>query len=325
MAGVSIKTVSRVVNREPGVSAAVTERVQLAVRQLGYRHNLAASNLRRVNGRSAMVGALLQDVGNSFSSSLLRSLEDAARERDVVIVAASLDEEPDRERALIEGLVRRRVDGLLLMPATDRQDYLSDELRNGLPVVFVDRRPSGIDADSVTVDNARGARMAVEHLLSFGHRRVAIIGDRTTIQTAEARLAGYTRALADAGVPLDPTLVDMSARSDDEATAAVLRLVACDDPPTAIFAARNSLSIGAIRALHRCGLRDRVALVGFDDFPLADIVDPPLTVVRQNVGAIGREVARLLFARIDGDTCAPQHIVLEPELVVRGSGEVVPR
>ena len=116
-------------------------RVERAVAQLGYRHNLAASNLRRGHGKTAMVGALLQDVSNSFSSSLLRSLEDAARDRDVVIVASSLDEEPERERALVEGLVRRRVDGLLLMPATDRHDYLADDLRSGLPIVFVDRQP----------------------------------------------------------------------------------------------------------------------------------------------------------------------------------------
>jgi LacI family transcriptional regulator len=166
LAGVSLKTVSRVVNDEAGVSADVRERVAAAVQRLDYRPNLAASNLRRGHGKTAMVGALLQDVSNSFSSSLLRSLEDEARDRDVVIVAASLDEEPERERALVEGLVRRRVDGLLLMPATDRHDYLADDLRSGLPIVFVDRTPNGIDTDSVTIDNARGSRLAVYHLVA---------------------------------------------------------------------------------------------------------------------------------------------------------------
>ena len=324
LAGVSLKTVSRVVNREPGVSADVVTRVERAVAQLGYRHNLAASNLRRGHGRTAMVGALLQDVSNSFSASLLRSLEDAARDRDVVIVASSLDEEPERERTLVEGLVRRRVDGLLLMPATDRHDYLADDLRSGLPIVFVDRRPNGVDTDSVTIDNARGSRLAVHHLVAHGHRRIAFLGDLPTIQTARTRREGFEAALRARDIPLDPSMVVTSLRSPEDAEAAVARLLDGEDPPTAIFAARNSLAVGTIRALHRRGDAGRIALVGFDDFPLADIVDPPLTVVRQNVGEIGAEVARRLFARIDGDTSAPTHVVLEPELVERGSGEIRP-
>jgi LacI family transcriptional regulator len=326
LAGVSIKTVSRVVNREGGVTPDVVARVEKAVAQLGYRHNLAASNLRRVNSRSAMIGALLQDVSNSFSASLLRSLEDAARDRDrdMVIIASSLDEEADRERKLVEGLVRRRVDGLLLMPATDRQDYLSDELRSGLPVVFVDRRPNGVDADSVTIDNALGSQLAVEHLVAHGHRRIAMLGDLPTIQTASARARGFRAALAKAGIPEEAGLVEMSLRSSEDAIAAVGRLLDSAEPPTALFAARNSLAIGALRLLHQRGLAGRIALIGFDDFPLADIVDPPLTVIRQDVTAIGAAVARRLFARIDGDDSVPEHIVLTPKLVPRGSGEIRP-
>jgi len=325
LAGVSLKTVSRVVNREGGVSPEVVARVEKAVAQLGYRPNLAASNLRRINSRSAMIGALLQDVSNSFSGSLLRSLEDAARERDMVIIAASLDEEGDRERELVEGLVRRRVDGLLLMPATDRQDYLSDELRSGLPVVFVDRRPNGVDADSVTVDNALGSQLAVEHLVAHGHRRIAMLGDLPTIQTAAARARGFRAAVANAGIAENAGVAEMSLRSSEDAMAAVSRLLDSADPPTALFAARNSLAIGALHVLHQRGQAGQIALVGFDDFALADIVDPPLTVIRQNVTAIGAAVARRLFARIDGDDSVPEHIVLSPELVPRGSGEIRPQ
>ena len=324
LAGVSLKSVSRVVNREGGVSPDVTNRVERAVAQLGYRHNLAASNLRRGDGRSAMVGALLQDVSNSFSASLLRSLEDAGRDRGVAIVASSLDEEPEREQALVESLVRRRVDGLLLMPATERQEYLADDLRTGLPVVFVDRQPNGVDTDSVTIDNDLGARLAVDHLVAHGHRRIALLGDMTSIQTARARHEGYLAALRGAGIEPDPSLVVTSLRSSEDAMDGLARLLELERPPTAIFAARNSLAVGAIRALHHRGLAGSIALVGFDDFPLADIVDPPLTVIRQNVAAIGAEVAARLFARIDGDTSAPRHVVIKPELVPRGSGEIRP-
>ncbi len=324
LAGVSVKSVSRVVNREASVSPEVTGRVERAVRQLGYRHNLAASNLRRTNARSAMVGALLQDVSNSFSASLLRSLEDAAHRRDMLLFAASLDEEPDRERNLVENLLRRRVDGLLLMPATQRQDYLVDDVRSGLPVVFVDRRPQGLDADSVTVDNALGARMAVEHLLAAGHERIALLGDLAQIQTAAARLAGYRQVLTAAGHEPRPEHIVMGLRSEHAAAEATARLLDGERPPTAIFAARNALAIGAIRALRTNGVASRIALVGFDDFPLADVIEPPLTVIRQNVRQIGAEVTRLLFARIDGDRSVPQHLVLAPELVARGSGEIRP-
>jgi LacI family transcriptional regulator len=324
LAGVSLKTVSRVVNREASVSPEVTARVERAVQQLGYRHNLAASNLRRSNARSALVGALLQDVSNSFSASLLRSLENEARSRGMLLFASSLDEEPDRERNLVHSLVARRVDGLLLMPATQRQDYLVEDVRSGLPVVFVDRPPRGLDADSVTVDNRLGAQLAVDHLLARGHRRIAMLGDLAELQTAIHRLAGYRESLRAAGVDPSPEHVVMSLRSDRASTEATLRLLDSADPPTAIFAARNSLAIGALRALRQRGLGGKVALVGFDDFPLADLVDPPLTVIRQNVALIGAEASRLLFARIDGDRSVPQHLVITPELVLRGSGEIPP-
>ena len=224
----------------------------------------------------------------------------------------------------MESLLRRRVDGLLLMPATPRQDYLVDDVRGGLPVVFVDRRPRGLDADSVTVDNAVGARLAVDHLIAHGHERIAMLADLPEIQTAADRLVGYRDAMMRAGLRPRPDHLMTSLRSDRAAAEATLRLLDSDTPPTAIFAARNVLAIGAIRALRARGVAGSVALVGFDDFPLADLVDPPLTVIRQNVAQIGAAVTRILFARIDGDLSVPQHIVLTPELVPRGSGEIRP-
>jgi LacI family transcriptional regulator len=324
LAGVSLKTVSRVVNDEAGVSTDVRDRVTAAVRRLDYRPNLAASNLRRAGARSGLVGAMVQDVSNSFSASLLRSLEDAARRRGTAVLAASLDEESHREEELVHDLVTRRVDGLVLMPASERQDYLIAELRTGTPAVFVDRPPRGVDADSVTVDNFGGARVAVEHLLAVGHRRVAALLDIETISTAARRHEGMDAAFADRGLRADPRLVVPNLRSADQATQAMHDLLSLDDPPTAVFTGRNILSIGAVRALAERGLRRDVALVGFDDFPLADLLDPALTVMRQDVQRIGRTVADFLFERIDGDTSPPRHVVLEPTLVVRGSGEIPP-
>lgn len=324
LAGVSIKTVSRVVNAEPGVADAVRVRVQDAASRLDYRHHLAASNLRRGGGRSGLIGALLQDVGNSFSAALLRSLEDAARSRATAILSASLDEEPDRERTLVHDLVTRRVDGLVLMPSTERQDYLSSEVRAGMPVVFVDREPRGIAADSVTVENAVGAQMGTEHLLAQGHRRIACLTDLPEIYTARHRLEGFVEAHRARGIHHDERLTVTGLRGAVAGEEAVIRLLGLERPPTAIFAARNDLAQGAARALRRLGMSESVALVGFDDFPLADLLTPPLTVIRQDVGRIGRLTADLLVARLDGDTGPPQRIVVEPALVVRGSGEIPP-
>lgn len=323
LAGVSIKTVSRVVNDEPGVSSTVRERVHRAGERLDYSHNVHASNLRRSGQRTGTIGALLQDLSNSFSASLLRSLEDVARTESTAVLASSLDEEPDRERELVRGLVARRVDGLVLMPATLRQDYLAGELRAGLPTVFVDRVPHGVDADSVTVDNALGARLAVEHLVAHGHRRIAMLSDLATIQTAAERLRGFRESAAAAG--LDSSLECTDLRTPETAQHAVSVLFRGVDPPTAVFAGRNDLVVGAARALRSLGLAHRVALLGFDDFPLADLLDPALTVIRQDVARIGTEAGRLLFARINGDSESPRRVVLAPILVARGSGEIRPR
>ncbi|MFC7596231.1 LacI family DNA-binding transcriptional regulator [Terrabacter sp. GCM10028922] len=325
LSGVSIKTVSRVVNDEPGVSQQVRERVNRAAARLDYSHNVHASNLRRTSGRTGTIAALFQDISNSFSASLLRSLEDVARGHSTAVLAASLDEEPERERALVKAFVARRVDGLVLMPATSRQEYLAAELRAGLPTVFVDRVPHGVDADSVTVDNVLGSRHAVEHLLAHGHRRIVVLSDLGAIQTAGDRLRGYRDAMGTAGIPAAEQLEVSDLRTPEDAEQAVRALYHRSGPaPTAVFAGRNDLAVGAVRALRSLGLAHRVAVVGFDDFPLADLLDPALTVVRQNVAQIGAEVGRLLFARIAGDTAPPRRVIIEPTLVLRGSGEISP-
>jgi LacI family transcriptional regulator len=322
LAGVSLKSVSRVVNAEDGVSVDLRARVIKAVEQLDYRHNLGASNLRRAGNRTGVVAALLQDLGNSFSSGLLRALEDVANARGSAVLAASLDEQTDRERQRVADLVSRRVDGLVLMPASVDQEYLLSERRAGLPIVFVDRLPRGIEADWVVVDNRAGSRHAVEHLLGFGHRRIALLCDLVTIQTSRERQLGYEDALGAAGIALDERLVMVDLRNPEDGADAVDRLFSLPDPPTAVFSTRNVLSTGAVRQLRVLGLSHQVAVIGFDDFPLADLLDPPLSVIRQNVHDIGVEVARILFGRIDGDPSPPHHVVVEHTLVERGSGEI---
>jgi LacI family transcriptional regulator len=322
LASVSLKTVSRVVNQESGVSPELVRRVLDAVALLGYRHNLTASSLRRTDQKTATIGLLLDDSSNPFSSELLRAIEDVAWERGTLALAGSSDEDPDRQRELLHALVSRRVDGLIAVPASGNQGSLLRERLLGRPMVLVDRPAP--EADSVTVDNRAGAARALRHLVAHGHRRVAFLGDLQSLWTATERHAGYVEGLAVEGITLDPRLVVMDVRGVDAAERAVSTLLSSAEPPTALLTGQNLITIGAIHALQQLGLQHRVAVVGFDDFPLADLLDPRVSVVAQDPTAVGRTAAELLFGRLDGDSRPPQHVVVPTRLTARGSGEIRP-
>jgi LacI family transcriptional regulator, galactose operon repressor len=319
IAGVSLKTVSRVVNGEPGVSATLGQRVRAAIEELDFRPNVGASSLRRTGGRTATVGLLLEDVSNPYSSTLQRAVEDVAIPRGVMVFSASLDEDPQRERELARAFSTRRADGLIIAPASDDQSYLLSEVRAGTVIVCVDREATNLAVDSVLTTNTAGAVEGVRHLIEHGHRRIAFLGDRRVIVTAQQRFAGYRAALTAAGLPVDDALVvhDLDTHRAEAATEALLAL---PEPPTALFSAQNLITIGAARALRR--LEKPCALVGFDDFPLADLLG--ITVVAQDPGEIGRLAATVLFDRIAGEAGPPATHVVPTTLLPRGSGEISP-
>jgi LacI family transcriptional regulator len=321
LAKVSRKTVSRVVNGEPGVAPATAQTVQAAVARLDYRLNLSASALRRSDGRTSAAGAVLEDLANPFSAAVLRGVEDVLREHGMLLFAGSGDEDPARERALVRALSQRRVDGLVLAPTGSDHGYLRADQSAGMAVVFVDRRPRGILADAVLSDNARGAGDAVRHLAAHGHRRIAYLGDLLDIATAAERFDGYRRTVQELGLALDaPQVHDLHAT--DLARDAVHRLMRSADPPTALFSSQNLVTIGAVSALQSLDLDRSVALVGFDDFPLADLLRPPVTVVAQDAGEIGRLAATQLLEQLAGTERPPQEILVPTRLVARGSGEL---
>jgi len=324
LAGVSLKTVSRVINAEPAVSVDLLARVERAIEQLDYRPNLTASSLRRSDGKTATVGLVLEDLANPYSAAVTRAVEDAARPRRVTVVAGSVDEDPERERALVHEFVARRVDGLIVAPTAADQSYLMADRRAGTAFVFVDRPPNHLDADAVVAANRSGAVDGVRHLIAGGHRRIGFLGDLAAISTAADRFAGYVDAIERAGMAVDASIVRRDLRGGDAARAAVEELLRLADPPTAIFAAQNILGIGAFAGLRGLRRQFDVALVGFDDFPLADLLDPGVTVVAQDPGAIGRLAAEILFSRLDGDRSPSTTQVVPTRLIVRGSGEIAP-
>ncbi|GAB3568460.1 LacI family DNA-binding transcriptional regulator [Amycolatopsis endophytica] len=321
LAGVSIKTVSRVVNDEPAVHPETAERVLAAIDQLGFRRNLGARNLRR-GSTTGTVGLVVEDVGNPFYSELNRAVEKVATAFGRHVLSGSSEEDSDRERELALEFCSRRVDGLLVVPAGTQHGYLVPEMRAGTPVVFVDRPAGDIPADTVLVDNLGGTVEAVAHLARHGHRRIAFLGDRPDIFTAAERLRGFRDGCARAGLRFDESLAILRPPTRDSVADAVTRLLGGPDPATAIIAGNNRAAVHLLRALAH--VTPRPAVVGFDDFELADLLDPPVTVVAHDVSRLGSAAAELLFARINGDASPPRKVVLPVHLVPRGSGEVSP-
>jgi LacI family transcriptional regulator len=265
---------------------------------------------------------IFEDVSNPFFSAIHRGVEESARTRGVVTLAGSSDEEPERERELIDALLARRVDGLIIAStATDRVHLLRD-VASGLALVFVDRAPVSIDADCVVSDNRGGAERAVTHLIAQGHRRIAFLGDRPGVYTASERLAGYRAALTRAEIPEDRDLIRHPRHRAADAYALTSELLRRTDAPTALFTSQNLITLEALRALHQLELQTEVALVGFDDVPLAEALEPAVTVVRQNAHDLGRQAARLLFSRLDGYDGPGRRVVLDTPLITRGSGEL---
>jgi LacI family transcriptional regulator len=324
LAGVGLGTVSRIVNGAPGVNPELVERVTDAARLLDYRHDSTASSLRRADRRTGTVGMIVENVANPYSSALQRAVEDAADQRGLLLLSGSNDEDPARERRLLDNLTQRRVDGLIIVPTGRVHDALVTARRRGVPIVCVDRPIDLDEVDSVTVDNRRGVRDAVRRLHELGHRRIAFLSDLAGIWTSRERHAGFVEGLAAVGCALDESLVRRDLHDETEAESALRELFTEAEPPSAILAAQNLVTIGALTGLRALGLAHRVALVGFDDFPLADMLTPRVSVIAQDVARLGATAAELLFARLDGETGPARHRVLPTTYIARGSGEITP-
>jgi len=324
LAGVSLKTVSRVINHEPGVAQATVERVSAAISALRYVPDISAANLARRDGWSRSIALLIASVDDPFSAAILRGVEEVALLRQVAVFAASTEGRPEAETRLALAFASRNVDGLIITPSAQDHRGLADLLAPHMPCVYVDRDPVGIAADIVASNNREAARLAVEHLLGYGHRRIGVVTDEESVSTAVEREMGYRDAIRAAGVPIDESLIEHGVATHIIGEQAVRSLLELPEPPTAIFAARNMASLGAVRALKKAGLSMKVALVGMDEIELSDMIEPPLTIMRQNPVEMGRVAASRLFARLDGDDSPPRRMVVATELLIRGSGEIAP-
>jgi DNA-binding LacI/PurR family transcriptional regulator len=330
-ARVSRATAARALGGYGAVSPQARVRVSAAAEQLGYRVHAPARSM--ITGRTNTLGVVVPDIENVFFARVLRGIADVGREEGFEILVANTDERAEREIASLDLLIRNRVDGVVIAPASRTHvEHLVSARRAGLQVVVVDRSVPDLDADTVLVDNVAAARSVVERLLQAGHRRIAMVAGRvgdpagatrqaSDVATTSDRVAGYRQALASAGIAFRPEFLRMGGSRREDARAVALDLLALREPPTAVFASDSILALGVLQAVRANGLSTPadISLIAFDDPDWAQSVDPPLTVIEQPGYRIGVTAARRLIDRVRGSLAAPETLRFATRWVERES------
>jgi DNA-binding LacI/PurR family transcriptional regulator len=321
IAGVSTATVSRVLNADTAVKGETRLAVQKAIQASGYRLNRVAQRLR-TNGRSKkLIGLLIPDIRNPFYVDVIRGIEEYAYVNDSAVVIGNFSQDPKKEKLYIDILRSEYVDGFVVAPTNGKDKNIEQLIRDGHPVVCIDRGLTVLPVDVVKSDNEKGAFNATEHLIKLGHRRIAhITGDPAILTTAE-RIAGYTAALEKHGLTVNPSLIRGKASDFKSGVELASELLDLPTPPTAIFAGNNLLTLGALETILERNLKipEEVAIVGFDDVYWATSLNPPLTAVQQHGFEIGQRAIELLYQRIANPARIPANYIIKTELMIRKS------
>ena len=320
VAGVSIKTVSRVVNGSAQVTLATRDRVRSAMTELSYVRNPVAYSL--ATGSSDSIGVVIDSIADRFFSQLVSAVEERALAHGVGVLIASTGRSADRERAQVARLLAQNVGAIMLAPTVGDHRAILD-VAGDIPIVLIDRRWELPGYDSVRVQDHRGAALATAHLLDHGHRRIALLGEAIELETVMDRRDGYEQTLRERGVELAPELIRLDCGSAADAVHATRELLTLPDPPTAIFASNPRAGMGTVSALHSARRTD-VAVVSFGDFDLADSVLPAVTVISQDPRRIAEAATDRVLARMAGQDLRPAELTLDVELIARGSGEQRP-
>jgi LacI family transcriptional regulator len=318
-AGVSVSTVSRVLNNHPHVGQEVRERVHAVIQELHYEPSRVAQRLRATESR--LVGVIFSDIANPFYIDVLQSIEHTLSRQAMSVLISNADSDPDREEAFIRIMLNENIAGLIIAPTKEDVPALAVAASNGLPIVVVDRRLSNVDVDTVLVDNFKGALAAVQHLIELGHTRIGVLSGPLHLTSGRERYTGYLQAMSDAGLTVDSSLTRFGNYRESSGYELTQELLTSPAPPSALFVANNLMAIGALNAIHQlgCKIPDEVAIIGFDDLPWAISLNPPLTTVAQPTSEIGTRAAELLLDRIKDRTRTTRTIVLPTQLRVRAS------
>ena len=316
LAGVSVATVSAVLNKKGTVGAESRRRVEEAIGRLDYRPDALARGLK--TGRSHVVGLVVPDVTNPFFTEAMGGLEATARSRGYSVILSNSNENPEQELQNLNLLHSRRVDGVVLACSSGHTAYERLATRR-FPIVFMDRLPfAGFSGRAVIVDNSGAAYAATNHLIGLGHSRIGIIAGLLDLSVGAERLAGFRKAMQEAGLSIRESYVQVGDFHPESGYQCGKRLMALPEPPTAIFACNNSMTLGLMRALTECGVPcpGQVSVLAFDDFPWAAHFRPQMTAVAQPVLELGRQAMRMLLAAMDPDSQEAAEIK-DPQLILR--------
>ena len=320
-------TVSLALNGKPGVASETRRRILEIAERLNYQPNASARSL--VLQRTQTIGVIVPDISSPFYAELVRGLEEEASRQGFYLLLATTLGKPSREEMCFRLLGEQRVDGIVILTPRGDEELIQRIQAKGFPLVVVDRDVQSADGVvEVIVDNFHGALSAVEHLIGLGYRRIGFINGIPELQASQDRLRGYQVALQEHGLVLNPEWITVGHFCAEGGYWGMKKLLAISPPLDSVFAASDMMAIGAIRAIREQGLRipQDIAVVGFDDVPLAAQVDPPLTTVRQPIAEMGKIACRLLVQLINGEEVQQRKVMLQPQLVVRQScGEVMRR
>jgi LacI family transcriptional regulator len=318
-AGVSITTVSHVLNGTRHVNEKTVARVRKAIDRTGYQPHSIARALAGAPTQS--IGLAISGIANPYMVDFISAIEAEAAAHDHTLLLGDTHDEPKKELQMVQELVRRRVDGLVLAPSPGAMDnalgYLAEQTT---PVVLLDRFLP-LEVDQVGTENEEPAAQLVEHLAELGHRRIGLVAGLEGLSTTDERIAGYRKGLRQSDLAFDPALLAHGASQHGPARAATNRLLEVDDPPTALLSANSAMTIGVMHALRERGVEvpDDIALVAFDDFEWSDLFRPRLTVIAQPTRVIGARAVQLLLARLTEPGLAAQSVRLKPTFVHRES------
>jgi len=323
-AGVSIATVSRVINNAPNISDETRFRVQKAMKALNYRPSRIAKRLRSKSVSGNLVGVMVPDISNPFYIDVLTGIEDYLHSHQYLLIMCNFSQNAAKEKMYVDALVSESVDGLIVAPAHEEDEKIMELERVGIPFVCIDRGLKNVKADLVLVDNVKGAYEAVSYLLKQDYKRIAYISGLIEIPTSRQREAGYMSALEEFGIPYRRELVKYGDSGMQSGIRLTRDLLMQEQRPDAIFTGNNLITLGALQAITKMGLHipDDIAVIGFDDMPFSDTLNPPLTAVRQPAYEIGRRAAELLYQRILEPERPNVKIMLETELIIRESTRV---
>src|SRR5690625_77653 len=319
--GFSKSTISRAFTHPEKVKKSSLKKIQTAVDKLGYQPSRVAQRLRSGQGKAKVMGLIIPDIMNPFFADITRGIEDFAHTNGYVLILNNSNGDLERQKMCLETLRMESVDGVILPPVSESDRYVEGLVNEGFVVVCVDRRLKNVPVDSVVSDNRKGAYIATSHMIKLGHKRIAYIGGNSRISTAKERIEGYKEALSDHGIDIDNESIlegDSRQESGERLTKKLLRH---SNPPSALFTGNNMMTLGALAACYRENIHipEQLSLVGYDDVPWAEALNPPATVIDQPGYEIGRLAAETLISRIQSPNRSPVTIPLTPKLVIRDS------